>query len=170
MFVDDLFGPASVANTPDPRFRLDGSDLEVYFSPEDGTSARLIELIGGARKEIQFLAYSFTSDEIAAAMIERAKAGVMIAGVMDESQVHSNTGTEFEHLQSAGIALRLDGNPDKMHHKVIVIDRKIVITSSYNFSASAENINDENTLVIHNADLSERYLTEFQRVFGLAKP
>ena len=88
MFVDDLFGPASVANTPDPRFSLDGSDLEVYISPEDGTSARLIELIGGARKEIQFMAYSFTSDEIAAAMIERAKAGVMIAGVMDESQVH----------------------------------------------------------------------------------
>ena len=57
-----------------------------------------------------------------------------------------------------------------MHHKVIVIDRKIVITSSDNFSASAENINDENTLVIHNAALSERYLTEFQRVFGWPNP
>jgi phosphatidylserine/phosphatidylglycerophosphate/cardiolipin synthase-like enzyme len=170
MFLDDLFGPASIANTPDPRLRLDGTSLEVYFSPEDGVSTRLVELIQGAQAEIQFMAYSLTSDELAEALIERAQAGVKVAGVMDESQVYSNFGTEFERLRTAGIDVRLDGNPDKMHHKVFLIDRQIVVTGSYNFSASAETLNDENTLVIHSASLAERYLAEYQRVFGLAVP
>lgn len=170
MFVDDLFGTASTANTPDPRFRQDDTDLEIYFSPDDGTSARLVELIQGAQTEIRFLAYSFTSDDIALALIERAEAGVLISGIMDESQAHSNSGTEFDRLQSTGVDLRLDGNSDKMHHKVMVIDREIVITGSYNFSASAENLNDENTLVVYSPPLANRFLAEFQRVFDLARP
>jgi phosphatidylserine/phosphatidylglycerophosphate/cardiolipin synthase-like enzyme len=84
--------------------------------------------------------------------------------------VYSNFGTEFERLRTAGIDVRLDGNPDKMHHKVLLIDREIVITGSYNFSASAENNNDENTLVIHSTPLARRFLAEFQRIFDLARP
>jgi phosphatidylserine/phosphatidylglycerophosphate/cardiolipin synthase-like enzyme len=170
MFVDDLFGPASITNTPDPRFRLDNTGLEIYFSPDDGTASRLVDLIRAAKTEIHFLAYSFTSDEIAQALIERAEAGVVITGIMDASQVNSNPGTEFERLQAAGVDVRLDGNPDKMHHKVLLIDQEIVITGSYNFSASAENNNDENTLVIHSTPLARRFLAEFQRVFDLARP
>jgi phosphatidylserine/phosphatidylglycerophosphate/cardiolipin synthase-like enzyme len=89
---------------------------------------------------------------------------------MDASQVNSNPGTEFERLQTAGVDVRLDGNPDKLHHKVLLIDQEIVITGSYNFSASAENNNDENTLVIHSTPLARRFLAEFQRVFDLARP
>jgi phosphatidylserine/phosphatidylglycerophosphate/cardiolipin synthase-like enzyme len=170
MFVADLFGPASIANTPDPRFRLDNTGLEIYFSPDDGTASRLVDLIRAAQTEIHFLAYSFTSDEIAQALIERAEAGVVITGIMDASQVNSNPGTEFERLQTAGVDVRLDGNPDKMHHKVLLIDREIVITGSYNFSASAENNNDENTLVIYSTPLARRFLAEFQRIFDLARP
>ena len=170
MFSEDLFGPASIANTPAPILRLEDTEIEVYFSPDDGTARRLIELIGGAQKEIVFMVYSFTADDLAAALIEKARAGVLVAGVMDESQVHSNMGTEFERLQTAGVILSMDGNPNKMHHKVMVIDREIVITGSYNFSASAESTNDENTLVIHNLPLAKRYLAEFQRVFELANP
>ncbi len=170
MFVDDLFGPASSANTPGSSFQLDDTRLEIYFSPEDGTAARLVELIHEAQTEIHFLMYSFTLDEIAKALIERAEAGVQISGIMDASQMRSNFGTEFERLQAAGINVRLDGNPDKMHHKVMLIDREIVVTGSYNFSANAENTNDENTLVIHSGPLARRYLAEFQRVFELAMP
>ena len=55
-----------------------------------------------------------------------------------------------------------------MHHKVIVIDGSIVITGSFNFTVSADKENDDNVLVIHNADLAKLYLQEFDRVWGLA--
>ena len=49
---------------------------------------------------------------------------------MDESQVKSNTGSEYNLFKKAGLSIFLDGNPGLMHHKVIIIDQEIVITGS----------------------------------------
>ncbi len=169
MFEDDLFGPRTSAATPYPALDVEGTALEVYFSPDDGTAAHLIELIQSARKSITFLAYSFTSDDLAQAVLERAGAGVAVAGVMEASQVKSNQGGEYGHFHKAGLDVRLDGNPHNMHHKVLIIDDQIVVTGSYNFSASAENTNDENTLVIHSAEIAALYRAEFDRIFHAAQ-
>jgi phosphatidylserine/phosphatidylglycerophosphate/cardiolipin synthase-like enzyme len=166
MFLDDRFGPETRPDTPYPELEIDGTRLGVYFSPDDGTADRLVELIAGAQESIYFLAYSFTSDEIAQALIERRLAGLEVAGVLEQAQVASNAGTEFDNLRLAGIDVRLDGNPHNMHHKVILIDKRILVTGSYNFSASAEQRNDENTLVIYDPQLTRLYLTEFERIFA----
>ena len=67
-------------------------------------------------------------------------------------------------LREAGLDVRLDGNPANMHHKVFIIDGHIVITGSYNFSRSAEERNDENTLIIHDPAIAQA------AVFGEARP
>jgi len=170
MFVDDRFGPGSPANTPNPHFSLDGVLIETYFSPDDGTASRIQELIAGAEQSIYFMAFSFTSDDIAAALIERHKAGVTVAGVFEGSQYGSNAGTEFDNLLAAGIDVYLDGNRNNMHHKVIIIDEGVVITGSYNFSRSAETRNDENTLIIHSPTLASFYISEFKDIFAAALP
>jgi phosphatidylserine/phosphatidylglycerophosphate/cardiolipin synthase-like enzyme len=41
---------------------------------------------------------------------------------------------------------------------------------SYNFTASAENTNDENLIIIYDPDIAAQYLKEFQRVYAVAKP
>lgn len=169
MFVDDQFGPGSPANTPHPQVTVNGTRLEVYFSPEDGVLVHLMELVRGAQESIDFLAYSFTTDKLADAMITRSKKGVTVQGVFDEDQYYSNAGTEFDTFKKAGLDVRLDGNPRLMHHKVIIIDGKIVITGSYNFTASAEERNDENVLIIYSPQVAAQYLTEFQRVFDMAQ-
>ena len=143
--------------------------VEVYFSPDDGTASSLVNLIQGAKECVFFMAYSFTSDDIAQAMLDRARVGVTVAGVFDESQVKSNRGGEYDNLLSSGLDVRLDGSRDRMHHKVIVIDGRVVITGSYNFSASAEERNDENTLIIHSPGIAAQFLEEFERVYDKAK-
>ncbi len=168
MFLQDRFGPDKFANTPDPLVTVNGTALEVFFSPSDRPSSRLKELISEAKQNIYFLAFSFTSDTLGKAIIERAKVGVKVAGVMETSQVESNTGTEWDRFQKAGLDVRQDGNLNNMHHKVMIIDEQIVVTGSYNFSANAERINDENLLIIHDAGLAQKYLQEFQKVFGQA--
>jgi phosphatidylserine/phosphatidylglycerophosphate/cardiolipin synthase-like enzyme len=168
MFTQDRFGPDKLANTPNPLISVHGTAIEVFFSPSDRPSSRLKELLSEARQSIYFLAFSFTSDTLGKAIVERAKAGVTVAGVMEASQVESNTGTEWDRFQKAGLDVRQDGNPKNMHHKVIIIDEQIVVTGSYNFSANAERTNDENLLIIHDAGLAQQYLAEFQKVFGQA--
>lgn len=167
MFVDDRFGALSQADTPHPRVTQDGTLVEVLFSPDDGVSDRIVELLQGAERSIHFMAFSLTSDPIAEAMAERARAGVEVQGVVETSQA-GNQGSDVTLLQQAGVEVLLDGNPGNMHHKVIVIDGEVVVTGSYNFSRSAEERNDENTLIIHSVDIARQYLAEFVRLFVAA--
>ena len=169
MFLEDHFGTAKSPVTPNPTITMDGSLIEVYFSPQEGTLEHILELVNSARESIYFLAYSFTSDKLAEALVERAKSGLTVTGVFDKDQYHSNSGTEFDNLRNAGMQVSLDGNPRLMHHKVIIIDQQIVITGSYNFSNNAEHNNDENTLIIHNPEIATRYLAEFQQIIDLSQ-
>lgn len=169
MFADHQFGANSPDNTPLPRFLVDGTQVEVYFSPDDSTIKRIIDLIGTAREEVLFMAYSFTDDDLAFALKEAVDSGIKVAGVMDKSQALGNIGGEYGYLQKNGIDVRLDGNPFSMHHKVILIDDRIVVTGSYNFSHSAKTRNDENTLVIHSPEIATLYKEEFERVWSKAQ-
>ena len=66
-------------------------------------------------------------------------------------------------LYCEGVPVRQDGNPGTFHHKVFVIDGKIVVTGSLNFSDNADDSNDENVVVITNGDIAAQYLQEFER-------
>ena len=165
----DRFGSDSLADTPHSRLTVGEIPIEVYFSPDDGVSARIIGLIQSARQTVHFLAFSFTSDEIALTMIERAQAGVEVRGVMDSGQ-SQGLGTELERLRQAGIVVRRDGNPSLMHHKVILIDGGAVLTGSYNFSRNAEESNDENVIILIDAQVAGLFEQEWERVFDLGGP
>ncbi|NPV85448.1 MAG: DUF1669 domain-containing protein [Anaerolineae bacterium] len=169
MFLDDMFGENSPANTPYPFLTIGGAYVETHFSPEDGVEKKLVTLIDSARQDILFLMYSFTSDALAQAIISRVGAGVAVRGVMDADQVVSNQGSEYDRLQAAGVDVRLDGNAGQMHHKVLIIDGNIVVTGSYNFSKNAETRNDENVLIIHDQQVAAEYQKEFEKLYAAAK-
>jgi len=169
MFTDDKFGPDIVSQTPNSRVTIDGTPIDVYFSPDDHIQASFVDLVNNAQHSIYFMAFSFTSDEIGDAVRARAQAGVTVAGVMEDEQVNSNIGTEFDAFKQAGLQVKRDGNNGQMHHKVMILDESIVIFGSYNFTNSAETKNDENLLVIYNPDIAAQFIAEFQRVYALAK-
>jgi len=165
MFFDDAFGTTSPENTPYPELLLsDDSRIETYFSPEDNARARILQHLRGADTEIVFMAFSFTDDEMGRVLLEKARQGVYVHGVF-ESRGAGGEYSEYALLRDAGLDVRLDGNPRSMHHKVFIIDGRITIAGSYNFTASAAEDNDENVLIIENADLAHAYLQEFDRVY-----
>jgi phosphatidylserine/phosphatidylglycerophosphate/cardiolipin synthase-like enzyme len=165
MFIDGLFGAGSPANTPHPIIDVQGVEIESCFSPDDGCQALLEDLAANATQSIRFLVFSFTSDDLAEAILERADAGVSVSGVFDEGQYHSNIGTEYDKLRSAGLEVHLSNASYKMHHKAIIIDDRIVVTGSYNLTYFAENRNDENLLIIHSPEIAGLYQEEFLRLF-----
>lgn len=169
MYVDDKFGDNIAAETPNPRVTVDGTPIDTYFSPDDGVQAVLVDILGAARESIYFMAFSFTADELGDAIRERAQSGVTVAGVMDEDQVKSNAGTEFDPFNQAGLDVYRDGNPGQMHHKIIIVDEETIIFGSYNFTNSAETRNDETLMVVYNEQITAYFLAEFQRVYGQTK-
>jgi len=162
------FGNSKQATTPFSRITTDQAIIENYFTPRERPAARIVALINSARRSVNFMAFSFTSDEIAGAMIERQQAGVPVRGVFERRNAEG-TGSEFGPLREGGVEVLEDGNCYTMHHKVIIIDERIVITGSYNFTARAERTNDENLLIIDDPTLAATYMAEFERVFAQAR-
>lgn len=164
MFVDNKFGEDVARETPNPTLTIDNTRIDVYFSPDDGALAGTVPVLESAQKSIYFLAYSFTSNQLGDIVRQKAEAGLTVAGVMDDEQVRSNQGTEFDPFRQAKLDVRMDGIDGLMHHKVFIIDEQIVVMGSYNFSQSAEERNDENLLIIYNPDIARQFVLEFMRV------
>jgi len=168
MFKDDKFGPNVVPETPFPNLTIDDTEVKTYFSPDDGVLNTLTPLLSSAKESVYFLAYSFTSNELGDIVRQKDEDGLDVKGVMDAEQVASNQGTEYDIFKQADMSVRLDGNEGLMHHKVFVIDRKIVAFGSYNFSKSAEENNDENLIVVHSEPIAQEFIKEFYRVWSQA--
>ena len=162
------FGPKSPSQLNDQTMVLNGSQIVVVFTSEDSALEKaIIPVVQSAKKNIRFLAFSFTDYPLADAMSQRAQAGVDVAGVFET--VGSETqASELTTLMCRKIPVRQDGNPAFLHDKVIVVDERIVITGSLNFSTNAEESNDENVIIIDNPEIARLYMQEFQRVWDIA--
>jgi len=109
--------------------------------------------------------YIFTLQNVAEALISAHDRGIEVKVVFDKSQIAGYS--QYALLKSAGIELRNDTNPSGiMHNKVAIIDNRIVITGSFNWTNSAENSNNENLIVIHSVDAASRYESEFQNIWS----
>jgi phosphatidylserine/phosphatidylglycerophosphate/cardiolipin synthase-like enzyme len=162
------FGTSKRSATPYPRVRFGSSSVEVYFSPEDGVATYVLQRLAAAKKSIHFMTFSYTSSAIADAMVAQVQAGRAVRGVF-ERQNAGGTGSAFSRLRQGGVDVLEDGNCYILHHKVIVIDARTVITGSYNFTNSAERDNDENLVIVDDPNLARVYLDEFQRVYAQAQ-
>jgi phosphatidylserine/phosphatidylglycerophosphate/cardiolipin synthase-like enzyme len=109
------------------------------------------------------MAFSFTHDGIGEAVLDRWRAGVDVAGVFETSGSQTEF-SELRQLREAGIDVLQDGNPWAMHHKVVVIDRRISVFGSFNFSAAGDRSNDENLLIVDDPSLADAFEREYERV------
>lgn len=160
MFVGE-FGPSSPANTPYPTFTVDGATVENYFAPEDNVMDKVINAVEKAKISIHFMAYSFTDSALADAIMQMAAGGVKVDGIFETMGANTSY-SQCKILLGDGLDVRLDGNPATFHHKVIIIDSKIVILGSFNFTSNANHQNDENLLIIYDDKLAALYEQQFQ--------
>jgi len=166
LFVDKLFGTKAVVGAQTPVLTAGGVRVANYFSPPDQVMEKLVSLVSSAQKSIRFMAFTYTHQDLADAMIERHSAGVDVAGIIEN---RAATQGALVPLYCAGVPVKVDGNSYTMHHKVIIIDESIVITGSFNFTKSADESNDDNVLIINSPALAQLYLQEYQRLDAIAQ-
>ena len=148
-----------------PAINYSSIIIENYFCPEDGCEQKVSSYLKDAERSIHFLAFSFTSEKIADAMLLNKNAE--IKGVV-EARSSEGEYSQYLRLRDFGINVLKDKNKKTMHHKVFIIDGNIVITGSFNPTESADKRNDENILIIHDSIIAGKYLKEFDRVWELA--
>jgi len=136
-------------------------NIEVFFSPGGGCTSAVVKEVGKARKEVLVQAYSFTSAPIAKALVEAHKRGVKVSILLDKSQ-RTERYSSLTFFNNAGMNVKIDDAHAIAHNKVIVIDGKLIITGSFNFTKAAEERNAENLLIIRNNEkLTKAYIDNF---------
>ncbi len=162
--TDSKFGAAKTDNTPH-IFSIDGKTVELYFSPSDGTSGHIITAINTTQTDFSFAMFTFIHNGIGDAVVDIQNIGVDVKGIIENV---SYFGSEYSSLVSAGIPVLSHENiPNSFHHKYGVADATnmtsdpLVITGSHNWTNSAEEDNDENTIIIHDGQIAAMYYEEF---------
>ncbi len=182
------YGSRKIPFTTNHDHMINLTPLERYFSPYDGDQAmtRLIQLVDGAQREIQFMIFAFTHDELTSALIRAARRGVLVRGVHDYTFIRG-TSEEAPRLYSAGVYLatgpfnREDGNENtavpgvkshggKLHCKTMIFDGAIVSTGSFNWSTNAVDNNDENMVVVHSPFVARELQNQWDAIWAVSRP
>jgi phosphatidylserine/phosphatidylglycerophosphate/cardiolipin synthase-like enzyme len=162
MFTDGEFGKRS-SDIDGTSFTLDGIPVQIVFAPEDDVVSALLDVLSQAQSSIRFMTFSFTRDDVGEVLLERAGAGINVEGIF-ETRASRTEFSELPLLLCSGLPVLEDGNPFTFHHKVFIIDQKTVLTGSFNISNNATRQNDENMVIIQDADLARLYLQEYEKV------
>jgi type IV secretion system protein VirD4 len=145
----------------------DGATFEVGFSPKRNALEVVMSVIIGAQKELLVAAYSFTSKEIAFALVEAKKRGVDVRILVDHAQNNDEQGgyKAVDFLESQGIPVVRSENYSAMHHKFMVVDELHVQLGSFNYTSSANLRNAETAIAFRNApSLAQIYRIEWLRL------
>jgi phosphatidylserine/phosphatidylglycerophosphate/cardiolipin synthase-like enzyme len=136
---------------------LNNTSVQIYFSPKGGCTEAVVNEISHAKEELLIQAYSFTSKEIAEAIVKAHKKGIHVEIILDKSN-KSATYSAGDFTAHMGIITYIDDKHAIAHNKIMIIDKETVITGSFNFTKAAEEKNAENLLIIKSKELAKIYI------------
>ena len=140
------------------------------FSPKGGTSKELARLIKAAKKEIAVAAYAFSSKYLGQALSGALKRGIKIRVLLDGDNARKSYSID-EWLAGEEIDVRLiEIKRGSLHHKFMLIDGKILITGSYNFTNESEFRNHEAAIFTNHKGLIQAFTAEFERLWSQVMP
>ena len=165
------FGPDKEDNTPHEIYLGNGTRVECYFSPSDGTNSHLLSVINSADADLEAASMIITRTDVAYAIRDRVN-----TGASGKVLVNDDTDPAMDPVKNIlepvlAENFRKTGESGIMHHKYIIVDNSLpssdpmVLTGSHNWSNSAEYRNDENTLIVHDATIANIYFQEFTERF-----
>jgi len=168
--TNSKFGPAKTDNTPH-EFNINNKRIECYFSPSDGVTAQLINNINSANNNIYFATMLNTRADITAALMSENSQGTIVKGVINSIATGGSQFTAMQAFMNSNLVANQDTNII-MHHKYMIVDEAqtnndpLVWISSHNWSTAANDRNNENTLVVHDATIANIYFQEFVTRFA----
>ncbi len=129
---------------------------ETYF---DNISTQIIRLFDESRLSIYLAVTWLTDDKILEALIRSAKRGIVIQIVLDFNKINQFKLNSYQKLLNSGIQIHVVLG-QIMHNKYSIIDSKILISGSYNYSLNAK-WNHENIIVQYNHDIINQFIDNF---------
>ena len=143
-----------------PTANNKANNMQIYFSPQDKSiSSAVLPIIENAKDYIYIPIFVITENRVVEALISAKQRGVDVRLISDALNA-SGKYSKIKVLRANGILVKIENYAGKMHSKTMIADDKYSIIGSMNFSKSGEIKNDENTIVLENAEAA-KYLKRF---------
>lgn len=148
------------------NINIGGTVFSIYFSPTDSAIEKVIvPLVNNAKKYIYMPVFLITDKRLAAAIINAKNRGVDIRVIVDAANASSKY-SKHRLFRQHGIKVKTENLAGKLHSKSMIIDDKITVIGSMNFSKSGEHKNDENLIVIKDPVIAGFYKTFFNYLWN----
>ena len=150
------FGKQNEGHDPaPPEIKVSNLPIKVAFSPDHNPEMEIMKQMAKAKQRIDFAMFTFAqSSGIDDEMISKHRSGVAVRGALDSRQANQKWAAA-RPIKNAGAALwkvPSSKTVGKLHHKLMVLDERVVIAGSFNYTGPATRLNDENILVIGSFD------------------
>jgi phosphatidylserine/phosphatidylglycerophosphate/cardiolipin synthase-like enzyme len=134
----------------------------VLFSPKDECGKAILDKIDSAEESIELAIYYFTSRPLSKALVAAAKRGVTVRVFLDGENAREYY-SKADFLKKKGVLVKLQKGEGLMHNKFCIIDDKLVITGSYNWTTSADLKNEENVIFVNSKEVAKTYRLQFEK-------
>lgn len=122
-----------------------------------------------ATDSISVAVYWFTNEELFDKLIGKLDEWVSVELIIHNDYINNReSGLSFQIFISKGGKFYFSSSANPMHNKFCIIDKKVVINGSYNWTYYAEDKNRENVLIVKNEQaVLKEFATEYERLKSL---
>jgi phosphatidylserine/phosphatidylglycerophosphate/cardiolipin synthase-like enzyme len=112
---------------------------------------------------------AFTVEELAVLLKSKAAADVSVRGIVEERLARNPVSKALVSEPSSRLEIRVDGNPRYLRHNCLIVDERLVLLGSMNYSTAGSTWNDENLVTVPDQALAAKFMEEFERLWAIAK-
>jgi phosphatidylserine/phosphatidylglycerophosphate/cardiolipin synthase-like enzyme len=155
---------------------LDTNGISFIGSPDNGFLSQdlLLEKVESAKVSIDYLIFDHYDAVLSHALKKATERGVQVTGVYD-SPVDDEGVYLADNFYGLSSGIYKDGNEDieetqsfpeggLLHHKSMIVDGKVLLSGSFNYSSNARDSNREILFKTENFYLVSEFQKEFNRV------
>ncbi len=137
---------------------------QAFFSPGNSCREAIVQQIQSAREQVDICVFTISDDRITEAILKAHERDINVRVISDNDKSHDR-GSDIERMREAGLALRLDNSPYHMHHKFALVDRRLLINGSFNWTRSASTKNQENIVLTQEPELLNEFGALFEQLW-----
>jgi len=136
----------------------------VYFSPGHDIKKTISQILYDAEHTVDLCVFTITDPDLTNHIINCQQRGVKIRIITDDEKSTAR-GSAIWEMAHSGILVKTDNSRFHMHNKFGIIDNRIALTGSFNWTLTATRHNNENLLATSNVDIVNQYQAEFNRLW-----
>jgi cardiolipin hydrolase len=142
----------------------EGATVRVAFDRD--CIGELERTLRAAADRVDVCVFAIADDRLKDLLLALHRRGVIVR-ILTEGDTASNDGADAIELQRAGIEVRFETTPALMHHKFLVVDERVTVTGSLNWTRKATELNYENLVVIDDPGVAAAFAMEFDRLWRM---